>query len=89
MIGYEGMKVVFDPAKMQRKPRMKATVEKSSARSAWGRMVAVVCCGLGDGDEKFVQWDSTIKRYGIPSVMAERKRLPCDKYTFPEQTNGR
>jgi hypothetical protein len=32
---------------MQRKPRMKATVEKSSARSAWGRMVAVVCYGLG------------------------------------------
>jgi hypothetical protein len=33
------MNVVLEPAKMQRKPRMKAAVEKTSARSAWGRMV--------------------------------------------------
>ena len=35
------MKVVLEPAKMQRKPRMKAAMERSSARSAWGRMAVV------------------------------------------------
>jgi hypothetical protein len=60
------MNVVLEPAKMHRKPRMKAAAEKSSARSAWGRMAAVVCLSvclscLSDGREK----SSIRSKYGL------------------------
>jgi hypothetical protein len=68
-MGYEGMNVVLEPAKMQRKPRMKAAVEKSSARSAWGRIVAAVSLSCLRGWEREVFSELDGSKHGIQSVM--------------------